>query len=92
MKYDYDTLSIEGVSVAEAIEALQEWQASNPEATDTTISLPSYEGATELEVCFYRPFTSAELEAIKVNESIWEARREAQDRETYERLKAKYEG
>ena len=87
LKYDYDSLDVNGVSVAEVIAALQAWETENPEATDAIFSLYSDGGDSAFaEVCFYRPLTPEELEDIKTAKQ-WQERRE---RELYELLKEKY--
>lgn len=90
MKYIIQNIDINGTSVAEAIAALQAWETENPEATESTVGFYSDGGYSSVEISFYRPYTSAELEQMKVSEQRALELKEKQERETYERLKEKY--
>jgi hypothetical protein len=92
MKYDYETLDIDGVEIADAISMLQEWVDENPEAAKAVINLGSDGDSTYLEVSFERPYTETELEFQKTQAANYAAYQEERDRTEYERLKAKYEG
>lgn len=91
LKYNYETLDINGVSVAEAIAALQAWETENPEATDTVFNVYSDGDYAFVEINFYRPYTADELEAIKEAEQKAAEWQERHERELYERLKEKFE-
>jgi hypothetical protein len=92
-KYCFEELDINGVSVAEAIAALQAWEAENPEATESCLNIYSdgYEGAG-VEITFHRPMTEVELSVMEIQQANAIAYQEERDRNEYERLKAKYEG
>ena len=90
MKYEYDYLDIDYFSVAEAIAALQAWEAEHPDAVEVSISLPSDGGS--LEINYQRPMTEIELSVKKIQEANHSVYMEERDRIEYERLKAKFEG
>ena len=90
LKYDYESLDINGVSVAEAIAALQAWETETPEATEAVFNIYPDGDSAFAEIRFYRPHTSEELEAIKTAKQKAAEWQEQHDRETYERLKEKY--
>ena len=91
MKFTYESIDIDGASVADVIAALQAWETENPEATKSTVRFHSDEGYySSVEISFYRPYTNEELEQIKVSEQKSLEWQEKQERETYERLKEKY--
>jgi hypothetical protein len=91
-RYDYETLDIDGLSVTDAIAALYAWENENPEATETRLQL-CYDGdSAYLEVSFQVPLTPQEIEDKKQREAEWANKVEKHERETYERLKIKYEG
>ena len=91
-KYCYEELDINGVSVAEAIAALQAWEAENPEATESSLNVYSDGESAGIELTFYRPMTEVELGVLKIQQANAAEYQEARDRTEYERLKAKYEG
>jgi hypothetical protein len=91
-RYDYETLDVQGLSVAEAISVLQAWETENAEATETCLQLYSDGDSAYLEVSFQVPLTPQEIEDKKQREEAFLALQEERERETYERLKAKYEG
>ena len=89
MKYDYRFLNIDGLSIAEAIAALQTWEAENPDAIDSFIDLGE---VSTIEITFQRPMTETEI-ALEDTQLANRARFvEERDRAEYERLKAKFEG
>ena len=99
LKYDYQTLDINGLPVAEVISALQAWEAENPEATnaafyiysDTEYSSLGKSTSLFAEIGFHRPYIEEEIEDIKTAKqkaAEWQERRE---RELYELLKEKFE-
>ena len=90
MKYEYDYLDIDYFTVAEAIAALQVWEAEHPDAVEVSISLPSDGGS--LEINYQRPMTEIELGVKKIQEANHAAYQEERDRIEYNRLKAKFEG
>lgn len=90
LKNNYENIDIDGLSVAEAIAALQAWETENPEATDSTFRMFSDEESAYAEISFSRPYTQKELEQIKAYEQRDLENREKQERQTYERLKEKY--
>lgn len=91
-KYCYEELDINGVSVAEAIAALQAWETENPDATDSNLNVYSDGESAGVELTFYRPMTEVELGVLKIQQANAAAYQEERDRTEYERLKAKYEG
>ena len=90
MKYEYDYLDIDYVSVAEAIAALQAWQAEHPDAVEDSISLHSDGGS--LEINYQRPMTEIELGVKRIQEANHAAYQEERDRAEYIRLKILFEG
>jgi len=92
-KYCFEELDINGVSVAEAIAALQAWEAENPEATESSLNIYSdgYEGAG-VEITFHRPMTEVELDAFKIQQANAVAYQQERDRAEYIRLKVLFEG
>ena len=90
MKYEYDYLDIDYFTVAEAIAALQAWEAEHPDAVEVSISLPSDGGS--LEINYQRPMTEIELGVKKIQEANHAAYQEERDHIEYQRLKAKFEG
>jgi hypothetical protein len=92
MKYCYEELDINGVTVAEAIAALQAWETENPDATDSALNIYSDGESAGVELTFYRPMTEVELGVLKIQQANTAAYQEESDRKEYERLKAKYEG
>lgn len=92
MKFIYKTLEIDGMSIADAIVALQTWKNENPDAVEDYLSI-NYDGDySYVEVHFQRPMTETELEFQKAQEAQYAVYQEEADRAQYERLKAKYEG
>jgi hypothetical protein len=92
MKYNFENLDIDGVSVEEAMTALQTWKDENPDAVKDVINL-IYDGdSTYLEITFERPMTEKELEDYEQTIAAQARSLEQYERETYERLKAKFEG
>jgi hypothetical protein len=93
LKYCCQSIDIDGLSVAEAISALQAWENENSEsATDSHIAVyPDGSGGAHVEIWYYRPYTEEEIASKKLYEKLWEERKEAADLAEYERLKAKYE-
>ena len=91
MKFTYESIDIDGASVADVIAALQAWETENPEATESRVRFHSDgDYYSCVEISFYRPYTNEELEQIKVSEQKSLEWQEKQERETYERLKEKY--
>lgn len=90
MKYEYDYLDIDYFTVADAIAALQAWEAEHPDAVEVSISLPSDGGS--LEINYQRPMTEIELGVKKIQEANHAAYQEERDHIEYQRLKAKFEG
>lgn len=90
LKCTYETLEINGMPIADAIVALQAWKDKNPEAVHDYLSV-DYDG-DNIEVNFQRPMTEKELEEYNAQLASYAQRQEEQERKTYERLKAKYEG
>lgn len=87
---DYTRLYIENSSVAEAIAMLQAWETENPEATQDWISI-EYDGDDCIFVVFFRrPMTEEEIDLYSKQLAESAAWQERIERETYERLKAKY--
>lgn len=92
MKYIYETIEIEGLSVVGAILALQAWKDENPAAIDDYLVI-NYDGENSyVEVNFQRHMTEQELEAQKAQQAQYAIYQEEADRAQYERLKAKFEG
>jgi len=92
MKYVYETLEIEGMTISEAIVALQAWKDENPDAVNDYISV-GYDGdCSYIEAHFQRPMNEIELGVQKIQEANHAAYIEQRDREEYDRLKAKFEG
>lgn len=92
MKYNYETLDISGMTVSDAIIALQAWKDENPDAVEDYLVV-NYDGEDSyVEVNFRRPMTEQELEAKKAQEAQYVIYQEEADRAQYERLKAKFEG
>lgn len=92
MKYIYETIEIEGLSVVGAILALQAWKDKNPAAIDDYLVI-NYDGDhSYVEVNFQRHMTEQELEAQKAQQAQYAIYQEEADRAQYERLKAKFEG
>jgi hypothetical protein len=91
-RYCFEELDIHGVSVAEAIAALQAWETENPDATESSISVYSDEASVGVEVTFQRPLTELEINIQKIQQANYDAAQEARDRLEYDRLKAKFEG
>lgn len=92
IKYCFEELDINGVSVAEAIAALQAWETENPDATESAINVYSDGESAGIELNFYRPMNELELNLLKIQQANSDAYQEERDRAEYERLKAKYEG
>lgn len=90
MKYIIQDIDIGEESVAEVIAALQAWETENPEATESTVRFRSDGVYSSVEISFYRPYTSEELEQMKASEQKALEWQEQRERETYERLKEKY--
>ena len=91
-KYCYEELDINGVSVAEAIAALQAWETENPDATDSALNIYSDGESAGVELNFYRPMTEIELEAQKAQQANAAAYQQERDRAEYIRLKVLFEG
>ena len=91
-KYCFEELDINGVSVAEAIAALQSWETENPDATESAINVYSDGESAGIEITFHRPMTELELNVQKIQKANSDQWQEERDRAEYERLKAKYEG
>lgn len=92
MKYIYENLEIEGMSITGAIIALQAWKDENPDAVHDYLSV-SYDGdSSYVEVHAQRPMTEIELGVHKIQQANAAEYQEERDRTEYERLKAKYEG
>jgi hypothetical protein len=92
MKYNYETLDISGMTVSDAIIALQAWKDENPDAVEDYLVV-NYDGEDSyVEVNFQRPMTETELEAQKAQQAQYAIYQEEADRAQYERLKAKFEG
>lgn len=92
MLLSYENLDLDGASVAEAIAALQTWLTENPDAVDDTL-YSSYDGESSyIEICFQRPMTEEELNIQKIQQVRADEWQEKRDLETYNRLKAKFEG
>lgn len=93
MKHFYETLELDGMSISDAIVALQAWKDENPDAVDDYLSVSCYrEDNCYIEVNAQRPMTEAELEAKKAKEAQYAIYQEEAERSQYERLKAKFEG
>ena len=90
LKYDHQTLDINGLPVAEVISALQAWETETPEATEAVFNIYPDGDSAFAEISFYRPYTREELEAIESTKQKVAEWQEQHDRETYERLKEKY--
>ena len=91
LKYDYDQLDIQGLSIQDVIAIFQAWETEHPEAQSTNVGVYSDGDSAYLEVAFCRPFTEEELAQKELNEKLRAERQEAAERAEYERLKAKYE-
>ena len=91
LKYDHESLDINGVSVAEVIGALQAWETETPEATEAVFNIYPDGNSAFAEISFYRPHTSEELEAIKTAKQKAAEGQERRERELYELLKEKFE-
>lgn len=92
MKYDWESLDLNGCSVPEVILALQTWEAENPTAVDTSLSLYTDGDSAYAEVTFHRPMTEEEI-ALKAREEASILEYAAQrDRAEYIRLKILFEG
>lgn len=92
MKYAYESINFDGLTIAEAIASLQAWEAENPEAVGAYINLTSNGEYAECEINFQRPYTAAEIEQNEIYAQRAREYQEEKDRQDYERLKAKYEG
>lgn len=91
-KYIYETIEIDGMTVSDAIVALQTWKNENPTAVEDYLSV-NYDGDhSYVEVNFQRPMTEEEIEAKKELEAKYAIYQEEAERSQYERLKAKFEG
>jgi hypothetical protein len=89
-KYEYNSLDIQGFTVADAIAALQAWETENPEAINSCVQLYSDGDDVHLELSWQVPLTPEEIELKKEQKARSLAIIEQNERQTYERLKAKY--
>ena len=93
MKYDYDaSVDLNGMTLQEAIAALETWVAENPGAVDDTITLYSDGEGAYSQIDFQRPMTELEIEQRNNREAEYAKYTEKRELEEYERLKAKFEG
>lgn len=92
MKFCYETLDIDGASVANAISALQAWKEENPDAVDDYLTFGWDGDDPYFEVAYNRPMHAHELEFHEKQQAAYREMQEQNERETYERLKAKFEG
>ena len=92
MKYGWENLDLNGCSVPEVIAALQTWEAENPTAVDTCLSLYSDGESAYAEVTFHRPMTEEEIALKAREETSMREYAEQRDRAEYIRLKILFEG
>ncbi len=92
MKICYDTLDIDGLSITDAIAALYSWENEHPDAEDDILSFNWDGDDPYLEVVYKRPMNAEEIEFAEKHQAAMLDRQEQYERETYERLKAKFEG
>lgn len=92
MRHVYETLDIDGISIVDAIAALQAWNDEHQDVVETRLGFGWDGDDPYFEVGYQRPMTPEELN--EYNSGIISAAEynEQYERETYERLKAKYEG
>lgn len=91
MKHCFDHLDIDGISIAEAIVALQAWKDEHPEAQNDYLSFGWDGDDPYFEVGYNRPMHAHELEFHQKQQAAAAEWQEKHDREIYERLKAKFE-
>lgn len=93
MQHEVEVLPIDGLSVVDAISALQAWSKNHPDISNDSISF-SYDVDyfTFAEVYYQRPMTEKEL--VAHDEIIARTTLKCEERELaeYNRLKAKFEG
>ena len=92
MKYCYDSLDIEGVSITDAIAALQAWKDEHPDAENENLTFGWDGDDPYFEVTYHRPMRADELEWHEKQQAAALEYQEQHDRKEYERLKAKFEG
>lgn len=92
MKHCFDMLDIDGISIADTIAVLQAWKDEHPDAENDYLSFGWDGDEPYFEVGYNRPMDAHELEFHEKQQAAAAEWQEKHDRETYERLKAKFEG
>ena len=93
MKYDYDaSVDLNGMTLQEAIAALETWVAENPGAVNDIITLYCDGEGAYSQIDFQRPMTELEIEQRTQREAEYAKYAEKRELEEYNRLKAKFEG